>query len=103
MSVNTTDVYSVGTGGTNNAGTTIDQTRRVFNFGDRIAELSPQQSPFFVYLSRVGKKPTNDPVFKFLEQRHSWQRRHFQVNGVKTTSAHSSSDANWNIANLVLD
>ena len=66
MSVNTTDVYSVGTGGTNNAGTTIDQTRRVFNFGDRIAEHSPQQSPFFVYLSRVGKKPTNDPVFKFL-------------------------------------
>jgi len=104
MSVNTTDVYSVGTGGTNNAGTSIDQTRRVFNFGDRIAELSPQQSPFFVYLSKVGKKPTNDPVFKFLEQRHSWQRRHFQVNGVKTSAA-AASDAvgNFSIDDLVLD
>ena len=35
------------------------------------------QSPFFVYLSKVAKKATNDPVFKFLEQRHQWQRRNF--------------------------
>ena len=26
----------------------LDNTRRVFNFGDRVAELAPQQSPFFV-------------------------------------------------------
>jgi len=57
------------------AGVSIDDTRRVFNFGDRVAELAPQQSPFFVYLSKVAKKATNDPVFKFLEQRHQWQRR----------------------------
>ena len=57
----------------------LDNTRRVFNFGDRVAELSPQQSPFFVYLSKVAKKATNDPVFKFLEQRHQWQRRNFEV------------------------
>ena len=56
----------------------LDNTRRVFNFGDRVAELSPQQSPFFVYLSKVAKKATNDPVFKFLEQRHQWQRRNFE-------------------------
>ena len=41
----------------------LDNTRRIFNFGDRVAELSPQQSPFFVYLSKVAKKATNDPVF----------------------------------------
>ena len=57
----------------------LDNTRRVFNFGDRVAELAPQQSPFFVYLSKVAKKATNDPVFKFLEQRHQWQRRNFEM------------------------
>ena len=62
------------------AGTaSLDNTRRVFNFGDRVAELAPQQSPFFVYLSKVAKKATDDPVFKFLEQRHQWQRRNFFV------------------------
>jgi len=44
-----------------------------------VAELAPAQSPFFVYLSKVAKKPTDDPVFKFLEQRHQWQRRNFTV------------------------
>ena len=58
-------------------GVSIDDSRRVFNFGERIAELAPQQSPFFVYLSKVAKKATDDPVFKFLEQRHQWQRRNF--------------------------
>jgi hypothetical protein len=53
----------------------LNDTRRKFDFGDRVAELAPQQSPFFVYLTKVAKKPTNDPVFKFLEQRHQWQRR----------------------------
>ena len=60
-------------------GVSLDDTRRLFNFGDRVAELAPQQSPFFVYLSKVAKKATNDPVFKFLEQRHQWQRRNFKV------------------------
>jgi len=73
-------VYSNVTGTPNTAtGVSIDDTRRVFNFGDRVAELAPQQSPFFVYLQKVAKKATNDPVFKFLEQRHQWQRRNFEV------------------------
>ncbi len=57
-------------------GVNINNRRRIFNFGERIAELSPQESPFYVYLSKVAKKPTDDPVFKFLEQRHQWQRRY---------------------------
>ena len=64
----------------------LDNTRRVFNFGDRVAELAPQQSPFFVYLQKVAKKATNDPVFKFLEQRHQWQRRNFEIHTAMTTS-----------------
>ena len=75
----------------------LDNTRRVFNFGDRVAELAPQQSPFFVYLSKVAKKATNDPVFKFLEQRHQWQRRNFVVStafdpGDKAVAAASAAN-----------
>ena len=57
------------------SGESINNNRRLYNFGERVAELAPEQSPFFVYLSKVAKKPTDDPVFKFLEQRHQWQRR----------------------------
>ena len=64
-----------GQAGNNVQGVDINDTRRKFAFGERVAELAPMQSPFFVYLSKVAKKATNDPVFKFLEQRHQWQRR----------------------------
>ena len=68
-------------------GVSINQNRRLFNFGERVAELNPTQSPFFVYLSKVAKKATDDPVFKFLEQRHQWQRRNFEVKTICTTTA----------------
>ena len=70
--------YSVSPGVTPQ-GVSIDDNRRLFNFGERVAELAPNQSPFFVYLSKVAKKPTDDPVFKFLEQRHQWQRRNLNL------------------------
>ena len=44
-------------------------SRRLFDFSDRIAELAPDESPFFVYLSKVGKVPTSDSQFRFLEDR----------------------------------
>tara|TARA_R100001463_G_scaffold115032_1_gene170260 strand:+ start:121 stop:1446 length:1326 start_codon:yes stop_codon:yes gene_type:complete len=54
-------------------GNTVDSanlsTRRLYDFSDRIAELSPEESPFFVYLSKVGKVPTTDSQFRFLEDR----------------------------------
>ena len=76
-------------------GTSINVDRRIFNFGERIAELAPNQSPFFSYLSNVAKVPTDDPVFKFLEQRHQYQRRNFQMQAAVTTAAYSSG---FNIA-----
>tara|TARA_R110002012_G_scaffold106341_1_gene247609 strand:- start:3394 stop:4809 length:1416 start_codon:yes stop_codon:yes gene_type:complete len=79
-------VWTSSQGNALNSGVSIDNTRRKFNFGDRVAELAPQQSPFFVYLSKVAKKATNDPVFKFLEQRHQWQRRNFEFTTSFTTS-----------------
>tara|TARA_Y100000593_G_scaffold71555_1_gene131388 strand:+ start:67 stop:1422 length:1356 start_codon:yes stop_codon:yes gene_type:complete len=44
-------------------------TRRLYDFSDRVAELSPEESPFFVYLSKVAKVPTSDSTFRFLEDR----------------------------------
>ena len=44
-------------------------TRRLYDFSDRVADLSPEESPFFVYLSKVGKVPTSDSQFRFLEDR----------------------------------
>ena len=79
-------VWTSSMGNALNSGVSIDNTRRKFNFGERVAELAPQQSPFFVYLSKVAKKATNDPVFKFLEQRHQWQRRNFEFTTALTTS-----------------
>lgn len=79
-------------------GVSINDARRVFNFGERVAELNPAASPFFAYLSKIAKKPTDDPVFKFLEKRHQWQRRNFFVDGAIThTSDGSSTQATFNL------
>jgi len=70
--------------------------RRIFNFGDRVAELVPEESPFFVYLNQVAKAPTDDPVFRYLENRNriSFTDRSLviktQVNGGSAVSAGSS-------------
>lgn len=83
------NIYSSGIGGSVQ-GVSIDNTRRVYNFGDRIAELAPLESPFFVYLSKVAKSATDDPIFKFLEQRHQWQRRNFEVQADSAAASISS-------------
>ena len=70
--------------------------RRIFNFGDRVAELVPEESPFFVYLNQVAKSPTDDPVFRYLENRNriSYTDRSFllaaDVNSGSAVSAGSS-------------
>lgn len=74
-------------------GVSINDSRRIFNFGERVAELNPAASPFFAYLSKVAKKPTDDPVFKFLEKRHQWQRRNFFVDNSSNITL--TADASW--------
>ena len=44
-------------------------TRRLYDFSDRVADLAPDESPFFVYLSKVAKVPVSDSTFRFLEDR----------------------------------
>jgi len=84
--------YSGMAGNDLNSSVDINDTRRKFNFGERVAELAPMQSPFFVYLSKVAKKATNDPVFKFLEQRHQWQRRNFNLGDSSNNQTYSLGD-----------
>ena len=68
-------------------------TRRLFNFSDRVADLAPDESPFFVYLSKVAKVPTDDPQFRFLEDRTkiSMTDRSFLLDGSHSIPAAGSS------------
>lgn len=68
-------------------GVPMDNLRRIFNLGERVAELAPLETPFFTYGSKIAKRPTDDPVFKFMEQRHQWQRRNFDVESNKAAAA----------------
>ena len=99
------DQYSISTGvtldGANGSASSINDSRRIYNFGERVAELAPQQSPFLAYLNKIGKKPTDDPVFKFLEQRHQYQRRNFQIATAKDVTNYSSG--NWAVTDLRLE
>jgi len=77
-------------------GAVIDSTipsRRLYDFSDRVAELAPEESPFFVYLSKVGKVPTSDSQFRYLEDRTkiSIADRSFLAKGAQTLVAEDSS------------
>ena len=77
-------------------GAVIDSTvpsRRLYDFSDRVADLAPEESPFFVYLSKVGKVPTTDSQFRFLEDRTkvSMTDRSFKVKGADTLAAAGSN------------
>ena len=41
--------------------------RKLYDFSDRVAELMPEESPFFVYLSQVAKVATDDNIFRYLK------------------------------------
>ena len=73
------DVDGLGPGGGSSLGT--GDLRRKYNFGDRVSELALAQDPFFRFLSKVSKKPTDDPAFKWAEKRPSWNKRYAYVMG----------------------
>ena len=80
--------------GTPGVSNTDFHTRRLFDFSDRVAELSPEESPFFVYLSKVAKVPTSDSQFRFLEDRTkvAMTDRSFLLKGGITLVAEGSDD-----------
>ena len=55
--------------------------RRRYDFGERFSELAVDQTPFFRLVSKLGRKPTDDPSFKFSEKRQSWMKRYAYVVG----------------------
>ena len=67
----------------------VDNIRRTFGIGDKVAELAPETSIFFSYLSKLGKKPIDETVWRPLEYRNQWQRRNFLVG---TVAAADDSD-----------
>ena len=68
-------------------------SRRLYNFSDRIADLAPDESPFFVYLSKVAKVPTDDPQFRWLKDRNKIQMadRTFALDASHTVPAAGST------------
>ena len=84
-----------GTPGSQTALSLTQGSRRLYDFSDRIAELAPDESPFFVYLSKVGKVPTSDSQFRFLEDRTkvSITDRSFKIDGGQTLAAPGGSTA----------
>jgi len=63
----------------------VDNIRRTFGIGDKVAELAPETSIFFSYLSKLGKKPIDETVWRPLEYRNQWQRRNLTATGIKAT------------------
>jgi hypothetical protein len=91
--VKTTDVVQASSNSHASAHGTTPDVRRLYNFGDRVADLAPEESPFFVYLSKVSKVPTDDSVFRFLEDRSKidWtSRSFFMANAPGTVAAGTS-------------
>jgi hypothetical protein len=87
---NLADVDSPGSSGsTLNTGV----LRRKYNFGDRVSELAISQTPFFRFLSKVGKNSTDDPSFKFTERRPSFHKRYSYVVGKHASVAATGNDA----------
>ena len=89
--------YNSGQVGFGTPGAVIDSTipsRRLYDFSDRVADLAPEESPFFVYLSKVGKVPTSDSQFRFLEDRTkvSITDRSFFIDGADTLTAPGTVD-----------
>ena len=73
--------------------------RRKYNFGSRVSELAIPQDPFFRFVSKVAKKATDDPQFKFSEKRPSYHKRYAYVIGHVANGADSVTDSEMDISN----
>ena len=59
-----------------NSSLSTGDLRRKYNFGSRVSELAIAQDPFFRLVSKLSKKPCDDPQFKFTERRPSFHKRY---------------------------
>jgi hypothetical protein len=75
--------------------------RRRYNFGSMVSELAIAQDPFFRFVSTLRKQATDDPQFKFSEERPSFHKRYAYVIAHGTTSGvTSTADATVTAANI---
>ena len=72
----TADVAAGSSGSRLGTGLNTGVLRRKYNFGDRVSELGIASDPFFRMVSKLSKKPTDDPEFKFTERRPSFHKRY---------------------------
>ena len=88
-------------------GTSLDTgvLRRKYNFGDRVSELNIASDPFFRFVSKVAKRPTDDPEFKFTERRPSFHKRYSYIVAHQAASSgqHSAVDTQATAAAGLLD
>ena len=97
------DVSSLTESGSAIAGSALStgDLRRKYNFGDRVSELAIAQDPFFRFLSKVSKKPTDDSQFKFTERRPSYHKRYAYVTKHGTSVANlAQTDATVTATNI---
>jgi len=102
------DVFSLGTYSDTASwsdGTSKDtgDLRRKYNFGDRVSELNIAQDPFFRFVSKVAKKPTDDPEFKFTERRPSYHKRYAYVSNHGTSAPSSMAGTNATVTHGNVD
>lgn len=70
----------------------VGALRRKYNFGNKVHALNIAQDPFFRLVSSVGKMPTDDPVFKYTEERGMWHKRYGYVCAWGTDGATWTTD-----------
>ena len=85
--------FNSGTGPGNGASLGTGDLRRKYNFGDRVSELAIAQDPFFRFLSKASKKPTDDPQFKYTEKRGSYHKRYAYVIGQVANNSDEVADS----------
>ena len=103
------DVFSLETPGAGpdswsaGSGKLTGDLRRKYNFGDRVSELNIAQDPFFRFVSKVAKKPTDDPEFKFTERRPSYHKRYAYVSNHGQSSPATMAGGNATVTHEHVD
>ena len=95
------DLFNLGNLGVadDNSSLSTGDLRRKYNFGSRVSELAIAQDPFFRLVSKLSKKPCDDPQFKFTERRPSFHKRYGYLygtdgNATGTVTKHGAVHAN---------